>query len=119
MAVTLTIKQVPDRLAEGLRRRAAANRRSQQQELILMLERALDDGTGSGVREPAQAVYHAHAPKAGKTSRTARAGKPAALRSKGKLDLDALWQRARKLGADMRGESSAIVRADRDARHGR
>lgn len=112
LTVTLTIKQVPDRLADGLRQLAAANRRSQQQELILMLERAIDDAAPAGVREPAHAAYHAQASGAKKTS---RAGKSAPLQLKGKLTLDALWQRARKLGAAMPSESSAIVRGDRDA----
>lgn len=114
MTVTLTIKQVPDRLADGLRQRAAANRRSQQQELLVLLERAVDNGDvrPSGVHEPAHAVYHAHASKMEKTS---RAGKSPTSQSKGKLTLDALWQRARKLGATMPSESSTIVRVDRDA----
>ncbi len=114
MPVTLTIKQVPDRLADGLRRRAAANRRSQQQELLVLLERAVDNGdaTPSGVHEPSHAVYHTQASRTGKAS---RAGKSASPQLKGKLSLDALWQRARKLGAMMPSESSAIVRVDRDA----
>lgn len=112
MTVTLTIKQVPDRLAAGLRQLAAANRRSQQQELILMLERAIDNEAPFGVREPAHPVYHAHASRMEKTS---RAGKSPPSQLKGKLTLDALWQRARKLGAGMPSESSAIVRGDRDA----
>lgn len=115
VSVTLTIKQVPDRLAEGLRRRAAVNRRSQQQELILLLERAIDDSdvAASGVSEPAGAVYKVSAAHADNTTRQPRKSGGQGPR---KLDLDALWRRARKLGARMPSESSAIVRADRDAR---
>lgn len=116
VAVTLTIKQVPDRLAEGLRRRAAVNRRSQQQELILMLEHAIYGGATAGVGEPVYAVYKAAASERSKAPRKTQSGRSGALQHpQGKLGLDALWRRARKLGAGMPAESSAIVRADRDA----
>lgn len=38
--VNLSVKNVPDELAERLRRRAAANRRSLQRELLSILENA-------------------------------------------------------------------------------
>ena len=41
MAVNLSVKNVPDELAELLRRRAAANRRSLQRELLSILEAAV------------------------------------------------------------------------------
>src|SRR5512143_1666259 len=41
MAVNLSVKNVPDELAELLRRRAAANHRSLQKELLSILEAAL------------------------------------------------------------------------------
>jgi len=40
MAVSLSIKNVPDDLAQRLRARAARNRRSLQRELMLILEQA-------------------------------------------------------------------------------
>ena len=40
MSVSLSIKNVPEELAERLRRRAARNRRSLQRELMLILEQA-------------------------------------------------------------------------------
>ena len=40
MPVNLSVKNVPDELAERLRRRAAANRRSLQRELLSILEAA-------------------------------------------------------------------------------
>ena len=40
MSVSLSIKNVPEELAERLRRRAARNRRSLQRELLLILEQA-------------------------------------------------------------------------------
>jgi hypothetical protein len=117
MAMTLTIKQVPDQLVERLRRRAAGNRRSQQAELLLMLERTLDDDRPVyGVGEPAGPVYAIPGP----SKPGARASRsPAAQPAPGKLSLAALWQRARKLGAPGAAESAAIIRGDRDARHRR
>lgn len=118
MAVTLTIKQVPDRLVERLRRRAQANRRSQQAELLLMLERTLDHSAHAvGIAEPAHPVYHAQPVAPKQSARKSRAKSTPSVA--GRLDLDALWQRARKLGAASASESAAIIRNDRDGRHGR
>ena len=44
MAVNLSVKNVPDELAERLRRRASANRRSLQRELLSILEAAVGPG---------------------------------------------------------------------------
>lgn len=41
MPVNLSVKNVPDELAEQLRQRAAANRRSLQRELLSILEAAV------------------------------------------------------------------------------
>lgn len=42
MAVTLSVKNVPEKLAERLRQRAAANHRSLQGELMAILEEAAE-----------------------------------------------------------------------------
>ena len=47
MPVNLSVKNVPDDLAERLRRRAAANRRSLQRELLGILEAAVGQRTPS------------------------------------------------------------------------
>jgi len=47
MAVNLSVKNVPEELAELLRRRAAANHRSLQKELLSILETAAGRSTGS------------------------------------------------------------------------
>ena len=44
MAVNLSVKNVPDELAELLRRRAVNNRRSLQRELLSILEAAVGRG---------------------------------------------------------------------------
>ena len=44
MPVNLSVKNVPDELAERLRRRASANRRSLQRELLSILEAAAGAG---------------------------------------------------------------------------
>jgi hypothetical protein len=114
-SVTLTIKQVPQSVAARLKRRAEANRRSLQKELLLIIEAAADEQTGvayPGIREPEHARYDVQpAP--------ARRGKSAGAGQGGKLTLDQLWQRARKLGPGSAAESAAIIRRDRDARHSR
>jgi len=114
MPLTLTIKQVPEDIAEALRRRAEANHRSQQRELLLILERAVTNMPSPGLHlgEPTPAPYGPRA-TASKSSKTVRGAAP------GKLSLDQLWQRARKLGATMPDESADIIRRDRDARHRR
>ncbi len=53
MTVSLSIKNVPDDLAERLRTRAARNRRSLQRELMLILERAAASGEVAAPGEPA------------------------------------------------------------------
>ena len=53
MPVNLSVKNVPDELAERLRRRAAANRRSLQRELLSILEAAAGaSGTPRAVGGP-------------------------------------------------------------------
>lgn len=49
MAVTLTIKRVPERLAARLRERAAQNHRSLQKELMFLSEQAVNE---TAVGEP-------------------------------------------------------------------
>jgi plasmid stability protein len=51
MSVNLSVKNVPDALAERLRRRAAANRRSLQRELLGILESAVGYRTPSGTAD--------------------------------------------------------------------
>ena len=54
MTVNLSVKNVPDDLAELLRRRAAGNHRSLQKELLSILESAVGRGAAMrGVRPPA------------------------------------------------------------------
>lgn len=112
MPVTLTIKGVPDAVAEGLRQRALANRRSLQRELLLIAEEAAAQDRVR-VAEPGAPVYVASA-----EGRKARAA-PRKSGAAGRLSLEELWQRARSLGPGHPPESAAIVRADRDARNRR
>lgn len=126
MPVTLTVKQVPDVLAEQLRRRAAQNRRSLQRELLLILEETQQWvdipilAPARRVSEPAHAPYRVRPTMAEPPVRKSPSRKSASTQSaSGKLSLDALWRRARKLGASTPAESTAIVRRDRDARQRR
>lgn len=111
MAVTLTVKHVPDRVAEKLRLRAAASHRSLQGELMAILEEAASGGA-SVARQPEPP---AHAAK--RAAKGTRSTTPAAHGTR--LTLGELWERARRLGPGSKSESAGIVRALRDERHGR
>lgn len=108
MTITLTIKQVPERLAEKLRLRAATNHRSLQGELTAILEEA--------VLRPASQARQSEPPYAVKSPK--RSSKKTAAHGE-RMTLAELWERSRRLGPGSKKESAAIVRALRDARHGR
>lgn len=108
MPVDFSVKRVPDPVARRLRERAARHHRSLQRELLCILESAAAEEGQGRVAEPGSRRYVAvpvSAPRVG------------ARRHKGRLSLDELWERARRLGGPIAGEASAsIVRRDRDAR---
>jgi plasmid stability protein len=104
MPVTLTIKHVPDRLAQKLRARAAANHRSLQGELMVILSEALADAAAAREPEPS---YPVKRPRKKLPSHGRR------------LTLRELWARSRRLGSKSPSESAAIVRALRDERYRR
>jgi plasmid stability protein len=110
MSVTLTIKQVPDRVAEKLRLRAAASHRSLQGELMAILEHAVTQEAVQA-REPEPSPY-AVAPKVKSRS------KPVATHGR-RMTLAEAWERARRLGPPSKSESRDIVRTLRDERYGR
>ncbi len=113
MPVTLTIKQVPDRVAQELRTRAAASHRSLQGELMAILEEAVLQSAAEA-REPEAAPYVAKRKRAAKTTASGR------VPAHGKrLTLSELWERSRRLGPRLKSESTAIIRALRDERYGR
>lgn len=56
MSVNLSIKNVPDELAERLRRRAAARHRSLQGELMAILEEAVAEDSRITLEEARQMV---------------------------------------------------------------
>ena len=110
MPVTLTIKQVPDRVAAKLRTRAAASHRSLQGELMALLEHAVDQDAfqAKEPEPPLNALKHTATAASRKTP----------VRGK-RLTLRELWERSRRLGPKSKNESAAIVRALRDERYGR
>jgi plasmid stability protein len=105
MPVTLTIKQVPEGLAQKLRKRAAQNHRSLQGELMWILNDAMSSTPGVSA-PPAPAYQAKRAPK-----KTAAHGR--------RLALAELWERSHRLGGKSPGESTAIVRTSRDERYRR
>ena len=92
MPVNLSVKNVPDALAEELRQRAARNRRSLQRELMTILEAAV--AGAADLRSPA-------------ASGVGRG-----------LTVDQLAERARSLFPRGTPSSVALIREQRDGRHG-
>ena len=110
MPVTLTIKQVPDRVADKLRLRAAASHRSLQGELMAILEEAVLRGSPQA-REPEPPPYAAKP--------TGKALSKAVPAHGKRLTMSELWERARRLGPPSKTESGGIVRQLRDERYSR
>jgi len=108
MPVTLTIKQVPERLAVRLRERAAANHRSLQGELMAMLEMAL--GVPAKLEAP-EAAYQVRRSRRAKTAEPPMHGR--------RLTLAELWQLSKRIGPPSKSESTSIIRKMRDERYGR
>ena len=110
MPVTLTIKQVPDRVADKLRLRAAASHRSLQGELMAILEETLLQGALQA-RQPEPSPYVVKTPAKASSKTVPAHGK--------RLTLGELWERARRLGPPSKSESAALVRKLRDERYSR
>lgn len=108
MPVDFSVKRVPDAVARRLRERAERHRRSLQRELLCILEAAARQDVAGGVAEPRPKSHAiAQAPESPRQGR----------KSKGRLSLDELWERARRLGGPIAGEpATSIVRRDRDER---
>src|SRR5688500_12063810 len=95
MPVTLTIKQVPEPLAQKLRERAAANHRSLQGELMAILDEAT--AATASVTEPEESpAYHVKRAQGKSTAHGRR------------MTLAELWERSRRLGSKSPDESTAI-----------
>lgn len=109
MPVTLTIKQVPDRVADKLRLRAAASHRSLQGELMAILEEAVLREVPQA-RQPEGPAYALEPP-----AKPASKAVPAHGR---RLTLAEAWERSRRLGPPSKSESAALVRKLRDERRG-
>lgn len=107
MAITLTIKQVPEALARRLRARAESNHRSIQGELMAMLEDAFRPETG--VEQP-RTGYRVKRKLNGLVE-----GRPAGTR----LTIAELWEMGRKAGLRTPSESTRIIREARDGRNRR
>ena len=108
MPVDFSVKRVPDAVARRLRERAARHHRSLQRELLCILEAAAAESGAVRVAEPEVKPYAIE--KAPELKGSKR-------RVKGRLTLDELWERARRLGDPIPGEpATSIVRRDRDER---
>jgi plasmid stability protein len=134
MRINLSIKNVPEALADALRARAQAHHRSLQGELMSILEAAVGSGmtaqqtlaeysldrvavkVARGKAE-AEAKAKARSSAAGLLSASSS---PQAASTAGMLSLQQLWQRssavARKARVKTVDESAAMIREDRDRR---
>ena len=134
MSINLSIKNVPESLANALRARAQSHHRSLQGELMSILEAAV--GPGMTVQQPLAehsldrvAVKVARGKAEAKAKAKARSSvaallsassSPQAASIAGMLSLQQLWQRssaaARKARVKPVDESVAMIREDRDRR---
>lgn len=132
MSINLSIKNVPESLADALRARAQSHHRSLQGELMSILEAAV--GPGMTVQQPlaeysldrvAVKVARGKAEAKAKARSSAAAllsasSSPQAASTAGMLSLQQLWQRssaeARKARVKTVDESVAMIREDRDRR---
>jgi hypothetical protein len=101
MPVNLSIKNVPDELAQGLRERAARNHRSLQAELMALLEWASQ-------LAPSQAVG----------SDPVLNRLPLAPSQRPRLSVDEVYERALKRFPNGTESSVDIIREMRDTRYG-
>lgn len=134
MPVNLSIKNVPDDLAEQLRARAARNHRSLQGELVALLEHALGDAVSSGLGEQMnpygaeerltasevlkrtqKSVIRTEGESVVDMIRRTRDGAYAPM-PKGTLTVDEVVERVRKLGLPRVDEAARLVREDRNSR---
>ena len=107
MPVTLTIKQVPARIAARLRARAVRSHRSLQGELMAILEQAAaQPNRAVAEKEPAPYDVAARKPRSKR-----RPGKR-------KLTLAEVWEMGRRAGLSSPSESVEIIRTARNERYG-
>ena len=103
MAINLSIKNVPDAVADALRARAEQNHRSLQGELMAILERSVTGTPAVETRADAAQATPAHD--------TPRLVAP-------KLSIDEVAARAMKLFPKGTPNSADFIRAMRDGRYG-
>lgn len=98
MSLNLSIKGVPDEIAERLRQRAARNHRSLQGELMAIIEQA--------AAEPIPEAAIAHPPSVGRS------------RMQGRKTIEQVADEARQRYPDGTPSSVDFIRAMRDSRDG-
>ena len=107
----LSVKDVPDELAERLRQRAARNHRSLQGELMAIIEQAANETEAQSHAPAIPATIHAHGSDPGWN------GRRAVRRGSKSIEQIAAEHRDRFPQPIASGPSAVdIIRADRDAR---
>ena len=124
MPVNLSIKDVPEDIADRLRARAARNHRSLQGELMLLIEQAAAETPAAATRaaQMAPSAVHSAAPNAATNAAT----NPATIAPAGESSLHRGWKTVEDLMAERRAHplprtaglplAVDIIRADRDSR---
>lgn len=106
MPVNLSIKNVPDALAERLRARAHRNNRSLQRELMTIVELAVRDDAPAAVRPLSVG------------SQAALAVAPGQGLPPGRLSIEQIVERARQHFPRGTPSSVELIREERDRRYG-
>ena len=113
MPVNLSIKNVPDKIAERLRRRAARNHRSLQGELMAMLECATSDGDAAG-NEFGDEHRGYRAEERLTASQVLTRARERGIRTEGKSVVDMIREDRDRDGVPPHREALEIVRRIRD-----
>ena len=121
---TLTIKDVPEPLAEQLRQRAARNHRSLQGELMSIIEQAAQQTSEPALTQGPVFMAAAHAPAIG--SRTVGGGTVVGYDRRGQPITRHGWKTIEQIHAELKAKypepidsgpsSIELIREDRDSR---
>ncbi|HEX7156393.1 MAG TPA: Arc family DNA-binding protein [Burkholderiaceae bacterium] len=121
MTVNLSVKNVPERVAEQLRKRAEHHHRSLQGELLAILEQAGAEAEAAAVSLEAagSGVPTDGSGAAGATAAPGSGAVPATGPSRSRLTIADLADSARSSGLRGPSESASILRKLRDERNSR
>ena len=109
MPVSFSIKNVPDDLAEALRRRAERNHRSLQGELMAIIDNAVQEG-----RRERSAVREAQTPWNVSSAEEDQDASEAGVVPRRPMTISDLYEYTKSLDITSVSESTEFIRKDRD-----